>query len=151
MIEIYFQNKPISASIKHNAFYKLIILMAIINYCARGKKASLLLIHLVFWALRNSDNYKILLDFSNDYRKTLVPWAFETGIDRVLSLGYIYSFIDKEIVTDTLEIKINTEGQKLLTNIEKEKLFEEDIEMIKKIGQLPKGKINNANSNWTLI
>ncbi|WP_047432767.1 hypothetical protein [Chryseobacterium indologenes] len=151
MIEIHFQNKPISASIKHNAFYKLIILMAILNYCARGKKASLLLIHLVFWALRNSDNYKILYDFSKNCRETLIPWAFETGIDQVLSLGYIYGFLEKEIVTDTLEIKLNAEGQSLLTNIMKEKLFEEDINRIKEIGQLQKGKTNKANSNWTLI
>jgi hypothetical protein len=33
----------------------------------------------------------------------------------------------------------------------KEKLFEEDINRIKEIGQLQKGKTNKANSNWTLI
>ena len=151
MIDINFQKKPISVSIKHNAYYKLIILLAIINYCARGKKASLLLIHLVFWSLRNSDNRKILFDFSKNYRNTLVPWTFETGIDQVLSLGYIYQFLEKEIVTDTLEIKISSEGQKLLNNIETEKLFEDDLNRIKQIGQLPKSKIIRANNNWTLV
>ncbi|MGX9986921.1 hypothetical protein [Soonwooa purpurea] len=151
MIDINFQKKPISVSIKHNAYYKLIVLLAIINYCARGKKASLLLIHLVFWSLRNSDNHKILYDFSKNYRNTLVPWTFETGIDQVLSLGYIYHFFEKEIITDTLEIKISSEGEKLLNNIENEKLFEEDITKIKQIGQLPKAKISRANNNWTLL
>jgi hypothetical protein len=69
----------------------------------------------------------------------------------VLSLGYIYHFIEKEIVTDTLEIKISSEGEKLLNNIENEKLFEEDIIKIKQIGRLPKAKIIRANNNWTLV
>ena len=61
----------------------------------------------------------------------------------MLSLGYIYHFIEKEIVTDTLEIKISSEGEKLLNNIENEKLFEEDI---KQIVFWTMGSLGNSNA-----
>ena len=59
MIDIKLINKPISVPIRYNAYYKLVLLLAIIEHCAMGKQASLQLIHFVFWGLRSEDNYKI--------------------------------------------------------------------------------------------
>ncbi|WP_410220732.1 hypothetical protein [Pedobacter sp.] len=151
MISIQLDQKPTSVSIRYNGYYKIVLLLAIIKHCGYAKKASLELIHVVFWSLRNEVNYQVLLDLSNQKRNTLVPWTFEHGIDEVLALGFINEYIEKIIVTQTLEIKITEKGTEIINAINQFKLFQEEIEKIKALGIIPKNRLSNANKNWKLI
>lgn len=114
-------------------------------------KASLQLIHLVFWSLRNNKNYQVLYDLKKNNRSSLIPWTFEFGIEKVLALGYIEKYIQRKIVTDTLEIEITKKGIDVLNSITEYELFQEEIKKIKSIGKIPKTKISRANNNWKLI
>ncbi|MYY44000.1 hypothetical protein [Elizabethkingia anophelis] len=151
MIKIQLDQKPISISIRYNGYYKIVLLLAIIKYCGYGKKASLELIHIVFWALRNDYNYSVLNDLANQQRNSLVPWTFEHGIDEVLALGFINEYIEKVIVTQTLEIKITDKGDEIIDSIRKFDLFQDEIQKISALGKIPKNRLNNANKNWKLI
>lgn len=151
MINIILDEKKTSVSIKYNAYYKLVMLLSIINYCGRSNKASLQLIHLVFWSLRNDRNYQVLYDLKKGTRNSLIPWSFEFGIEKVLALGYIEEYIQKKIVTNTLEIEITKKGIDVLSSITAIELFQEEIDKIKNIGSIPKAKLNRANNNWKLI
>lgn len=151
MINVILDEKPTSISIKYNAYYKLVILLAIINYCGRSKKASLQLIHLIFWSLRDDKNYQVLNDLKLNSRNTLIPWSFEFGIEKVLALGYIEEYIHKKIVSSTLEIEITEKGINVLKSINEYGLFQEEIEKIKKIGKVSKTRLDRANQNWKLI
>jgi hypothetical protein len=151
MINIILEEKKTSVSIKYNAYYKLVILLSIINYCGGKNKASLQLIHLLFWSLRDDKNYSVLLDLKIGNRNTLIPWSFEFGIEKVLALGYIENFLDRKIVADTLEIEITQKGIEILNLINENALFEEEIKKIKFVGKIPKTKIDKANNNWKLI
>lgn len=151
MIKIILNEKKTSVSIRYNAYYKLVILLAIINHCGSRKKADLQLIHLMFWALRDKKNYQILYDIKKDLRDSLTPWSFEFGLEKVLAIGYIEQFLDKIIVNDQLEIVLTEKGLETLNSINKEELFQDEIEKIKSIGWLPKTKLNKANNNWKLL
>lgn len=151
MIDIILDEKPISISIRYNGYYKIVLLLAIIKYCGISKKASLQLIHIVFWSLRKQSNYQILLDLSNQLRKSLVPWTFEHGIDEVLALGYINGYIERVIVTDTLEIKLTDKGDDIINSINEFNLFQDEIQRIMALGKIPKTRLNTANNHWTLI
>jgi hypothetical protein len=152
MIDIKFTNKPISEPIRYNAYYKLVLLLAIIEYCSIGRKASLHLIHLVFWSLRSDENYDVLLNFSNQVRSTLTPWSFEPGVEKILILAFVNKYCEKAIVGgDSLEIKITNEGIEIIKKIKSLDLFKEDLGKIKKLGKIPKNRINNANQNWALL
>lgn len=151
MINIILDEKKTSVSIKYNAYYKLVMLLSIINYCGGKNRASLQLIHLLFWSLRNDENYQVLYDLKKGNRDSLIPWSFEFGIEKVLTLGYIEKYIDREKVTGTLEINITQKGIDVLEAIIKHELFQEEIEKIKNIGKIPKTRMNNANNNWKLI
>jgi len=151
MIDIKLTSKAISQPIRHNAYYKLVIMLAIINYCANGKKASIQLIHLVFWGLRTESNYQVLDDLSKRVRQTITPWSFETGIDKILSLAFVNKYCEKIIIGDSLEIKITIDGEEVLEKMNDSDLFTEDILKIKKLGKIPKSRIINANKKWTLI
>jgi len=151
MINIIINEKKTSVSIRYNAFYKLVILLGIIKFCGRGNKASLQIIHLLFWALRDDKNYQVMHDLKLDIRNSLTPWSFEFGLEKVLSIGYIEEYIDKKIVSGTLEIVLTNKGLQILKSINEEELFVEEIEKIKTIGWMPKSKIEKANNNWKLI
>jgi len=151
MINIQLDQKPTSVSIRYNGYFKVVLLLAIIKYCGYAKKASLELIHVAFWSLRNDINYQVLLDLSNQQRNSLVPWTFEHGIDEVLALGFINEYIEKIIVTQTLEIKITNKGNEIIDSINEFELFQDEILKIKALGKIPKNRLSNANKNWKLI
>lgn len=152
MINIILDEKKTSVSIRYNAYYKLVILLAIINYCGSKNKASLQLIHLLFWSLRDENNYQVLFDLKKGNRATLIPWSFEYGIEKVLALGYIEEYIKRTKLSDnTLEIEITQKGIDVLNSIIENNLFEEEIEKIKKIGKIPKTRLEKANNNWKLV
>lgn len=151
MINIKLDQKPTSISIRYNGYYKIFLLLAIIKYCGYGKKASLELIHIVFWSLRNANNYQVLIDLSNQLRKTLIPWTFEHGIDEVLSLGYINEYIERVIVSQTLEIKLTDKGDDIINSINQFDLFQDELQKIRALGKIPKSRLISANKNWSLI
>lgn len=151
MIDIRLDQKPTSISIRYNGYYKIVLLLAIIRYCGYNKKASLELIHVVFWSLRDNNNYQVLLDLSNQVRKNLIPWTFEHGIDEVLALGFINEYIERIIVGQTLEIKITDKGNDIINSINHFDLFQDEIQKIRGLGKIPKSRLAVANSNWSLI
>ncbi|MCY6334447.1 hypothetical protein OXV57_05550 [Bacteroides fragilis] len=153
MIDIKLINKPISVPIRYNAYYKLVLLLAIIEHCAMGKQASLQLIHFVFWGLRSEDNYKIVYDFSKKIRETLPPWSFEEGIDKILILSYINQYCKKKLVknTDTLEVEITENGEKVIAEIKKLELFKEDFDKIKALSKIARSRLDKANQQWIIF
>jgi dimeric dUTPase (all-alpha-NTP-PPase superfamily) len=151
MIKIVLEEKPTSVSIRYNGYYKIVLLLAIINYCAYAKKASLDLLHIVFWALRNDTNFQVLYDVAKQNRKSLIPWTFEHGIDEVLALGLINEYIEKIIVGESLEIKITQKGINIIASINEFELFQEEIQKIRSFGIIPRTRLQSANNNWKLI
>lgn len=151
MINIVLKSKEVSSPIKYNGYYKLILMMAIIKYCGRGGKASLSLIHLIFWSIKLEENYKVIIDLKKQNRSSLVPWSFETGIEKILSLAFVNNLCEKKISGGEIELNLTENGMKILDEIIKEKLFDEELFKIKVIGNIPKNRIKDANSNWKLI
>ncbi|MDV3662675.1 hypothetical protein CMU51_01205 [Elizabethkingia anophelis] len=151
MISILLDQKPTSVSIRYNGYYKIVLLLAMIKYCGYGKKANLELIHIVFWGLRNDNNYNVLFDLAGKKRNTLIPWTFEYGIDEVLALGFVNDYIEKTIVGKNLEIKITARGIEIVDAINKFELFQEEIEKIRSLGIIPKSRLDYANKNWKLV
>ena len=151
MINIILDEKKTSVSIRYNAYYKLVILLAIINHSGSGNKASLQLIHLMFWALRDNKHYQVIYDLKKNLRNSLTPWSFEFGLEKVLAIGYIEQYLDKKVVSDQLEIILTEKGLETLNSIKKDDLFQDEIDKIKSIGWLPKTKLKKANNNWKLL
>lgn len=153
MIDIKLINKPISVPIRYNAYYKLVLLLAIIEHCAMNKQASLQLIHFVFWGLRSEYNYKVVYDFSKKIRETLPPWSFEEGIDKILILSYINQYCKKVLVKniDTLEVEITENGEKVIAEIKKLELFKEDFDKIKALSKIARSRLDKANQQWIIF
>lgn len=151
MINIILKSKEVSFPIKYNGYYKLILMLAIIKYCGRGGKASITLIHLIFWSIRSNENFNVIMEIQKQIRTSLVPWSFETGIEKILALAFINELCKKEVSGGEIELSLTEHGVQVLKEIVKEELFVEEINKIKTIKQFPKNRIKSANSNWKLI
>jgi hypothetical protein len=150
MIQIRLDEKPTSISIRYNGYYKLVVLLSIIRYCGRGDKASLTLIHLVFWSLRKDENYQVLYDVAKANRYNLIPWTFEHGIETTLSLGYANGYVEKVIAGDSLKVQITEKGIEVIKSINDFELFTEEIHKIINLGVIPENRLNKANNKWIL-
>lgn len=151
MINIIIDEKATSVSIRYNAYYKLVILLAIINHCGSKNKAGLQLIHIMFWALRDDKNYQVLFDLKMNLRNSLTPWSFEFGLEKALAIGYIDEYLERKLVTNQLEIAITSKGLELLNSIKNDELFQDEINKIDTIGWIPKITLEKANNNWKLL
>lgn len=152
MIDIKLISKPISQPIRYNAYYKLVLLLALLKNCTRRPhKAPLSIIHLLFWSLRNENNYQVILDFAQKRSNTLVPWSFESGLDKIITLSFIKGYCNKSITNSILEIQITDKGRKVLDEIKDLNLFSDELKRIENIGILHKTRVDKANSNWKLI
>lgn len=151
MIEIKLDQKPTSISIRYNAYYKIVILLAIIKFCGTSKKVSVSHIHIIFWSLRNENNYQVLYDLVKKRRSNLTPWTFEHGINEVLAIGYINKYIERKVVSDTLDIGITEIGESIIDTIIEKKLFQYEIDKIKSFGKISKSVLDKGNKNWALI
>ena len=103
-----------------------------------------------FWSLRNATNYQVLIDFVNkiEYINSMV---IEHGIEEVLALGLINEYIERVIVTQTLEIKITDKGIEILEKIKQFQLFQDEMQKIRALGTISKVRLSRANLNWKLI
>lgn len=155
MIDINFTSKAIPEPIRYNTYYKVVILLAILNYCSHRKRAPIHLLHFAYWGLRNDENYKVILDFSKGQRKTIVPWSFEQGINKILSLAFINQYCERVIIggdkLNSLEIKITEHGENVIRKISDLELFQDDLTRLKNIGKISKSGLISANNKWTLI
>lgn len=151
MINVKLVSKPISEPISFNAYYKLVIFLAILKHCTRSpNKAPLSIVHLIFWGLRTEGNFAVLKDFSKQKRASLVPWSFEPGLEQVLILGITEGYCERKIVSGQLEIQITEMGRHVVEKISESQLFEEQLHKLIEIGVIAKSRIDSANSKWEL-
>ncbi|MDO6388687.1 hypothetical protein Q4E40_01025 [Pontibacter sp. BT731] len=147
MIEIKLDTKPIPVPL----IYKLVLLLAVLRYGTRKPfKAPLLSLHVFLWGIRSEENFDVLRSIARAGRDTIVPWSFEPSLDKTIILALVNEYCVREIVSNSLEIKLTGKGNQFLSKIEKLKVFEDDITKIKQIGIIPKVIIEKASKAWVL-
>lgn len=152
MIEVKLDIKPIPVPLIYQPIYKIIMLLCILRYgTPKPHNSTFLKLHLYMWALRNNENYNLLLAIKKKERDSVVPWIFEPSLDRIVTLAVINGLCKREILSTELQIQITEIGLKLLEKVEKLDLFTDDITKIKTIGNIPQASILRANSKWEIF
>lgn len=152
MIEVKLDIKPIPVPLVYQPIYKIIMLLAILQYgTSRPHNSTFLKLHLYMWALRSEENYDILLSVKKRQRNSVVPWIFEPSLDRIVTLAIINGFCKREVLSNELQIQILDPGVELLRKIEEMNLFIEDISKIRAIGIIPQSLMASANNKWEIF
>jgi hypothetical protein len=93
--------------------------------------------------MRDEENMKILMDYKNEIRNTLVPWCFEPSLDKALIIALVNNYCIKQVGG---KIKLTIKGKKMIEIINKNNLFSKQIQLLEKIGDI--SKIINEKQNW---
>lgn len=151
MIEAKLDIKPIPVPSIYQPIYKLIMLLAILKYGSRRPyNCTYLKLHMYLWGLRSVDNYYSLLKLKKPEIKSILPWSYESGLSRLVTLALINNYCVRAVKSNELQIQLTEAGIDLISRIEELGLFKEDIMKIKKIGIISQTKIKEASTNWSL-
>lgn len=151
MIKAKLNIKPIPVPSINQPIYKLILLLAVLKYGTRkSQNCTFLKLHLYLWALRTNDNYESLIALKKKEIKTILPWSYEPGLNKLITLGLVNNYCSRVIKSSELQIILTVDGDTFISKIERRNLFSEDIDKIKKIGIIPQTKLKSASTNWKL-
>ena len=146
MIEINVNPKPIYTPLHLQPIYRVAQVVLILNYTTgSSKSATISMLQTIAWSMRDERNLQVLLDFKDDIRHNLVPWCFEPALDRALIIAIINGYCER--LTGG-KIKLTKTGKKLIGTIEENDYFQDQINSLKRIGDV--SKLLGYKQNWGL-
>jgi hypothetical protein len=144
MIEIIIEPKSVYLPLHLQPIYRVSQILLILNYnTGSSKSATISLLQTIAWSMRDEDNLKILMDYKEEKRHSLVPWCFEPALDKALILALVNGYCERLVGG---KIKLTKNGRKLIEIIIKNDLFKIQIASLKKIGDV--SKILNEKQIW---
>ncbi|MBE7685491.1 MULTISPECIES: hypothetical protein [Tenacibaculum] len=144
MKETIINPKPVYIPLHLQPIYRVsqILLILYIN-TGSSKSATISLLQTIAWAMRDEQNMKILIDYKNNLRNTLVPWCFEPALDKALIIALVNDYCIKQIGG---KIKLTPKGKKFVELINNNSLFKKQIDLLENIGDV--SKIISEKQNW---
>ena len=141
MIEIISNPKSVYVPVHLQPVYRVSQILLILNYnTGSSKSATISLLQTIAWAMRDEENFKILMDYKEEKRHSLVPWCFEPALDKALILALVNEYCESLVGG---KIKLTKKGKKLIELIIKDNLFKTQITSLKKIGDVSKKLTEN--------
>jgi hypothetical protein len=141
MIEIISNPKSVYVPVHLQPVYRVSQILLILNYnTGSSKSATISLLQTIAWAMRDEENFKILMDYKEEKRHSLVPWCFEPALDKALILALVNEYCERLVGG---KIKLTKKGKKLIELIIKDNLFKTQITSLKKIGDVSKKLTEN--------
>lgn len=145
-MQITFKRKPVPIPADYRPLYKITLILLILEKNSRGKKASLMKLHLFSWALKSNFSRERLIDAlkTNDLPDL---WSFEPSLNRAL----IFAEAEKlcEVVNKT-NYKITTKGKEFLGKVlGDDQVFKDEKEFLNKVGlKVGETLIQNTIKKW---
>lgn len=147
MIQIDIKPKAKYLPLQYQPIYKVTQILLILSYCTgNSKSASISLLHTIAWAMRDKENEKILTDFNNGKRKSLVPWCYEPALDKALVIAIVNSYCSRQVGG---KIKLAKKGASLVQIIKKENFFKKEIRLLESIGTISETLIS-TKYHWEI-
>lgn len=148
-MKISIKDRPMPVPLFYQPIFKEIMILAILKFGTnRNNKATINKIHLYSWALRDDRHYKVLNDIKNKKRTTLVPWAYEPAIEKILILAIVDKYCKKDTAGDKTYFVLTEEGDIFLAYVLRNNMFGSYIQRIKSLGNISEAALIKANNNW---
>ena len=147
-MQIKITQKPFHISANARVLYKLIELLLIL-YFSRGKKASLLKIHLLIWVLERRERREVLLKSKESgYEKSIGLWSSNEYTNKAL----LYLFEDGLCSINKKTYALTDDGKEFIEQIIKDKeVFIEEKSFLKTVTMsLTEAKIEKLKKIWMI-
>ncbi|BCA28701.1 hypothetical protein N5C55_26330 [Pseudomonas otitidis] len=146
MARIKFTRRPSPALAEQRPLYKITQALLIVEICCRGKKCSLIKLHLLNWALKSRGRISSLEIAAKNKKLSIPVWGFDPALAVALQLA-----LEEEIFTiEGLNLKITKKGNQLLdVIINDETAFPKEKSQLKKIGKgITEEMVTSVSKGW---
>lgn len=145
MSKLTFHRKPMPLMAEHRPIYKITQLLLVLNISSRGKKSSLIRLHLLSWVLKDEIRKKMLLESVNQNQILFGVW----GVDPAVNISLQYAEAEGLISKSGLSYKLTQDGAKYVSQIDSEMAFKDDYFFLKSIGsKITEGMVENIIREW---
>lgn len=145
MSKLTFHRKPMPLMAEHRPIYKITQLLLVLYLSSRGKKSSLIRLHLFSWVLKDEIRKKMLLESANQKQILFGVW----GVDPAVNISLQYAEAEGLISKSGLSYKLTQDGAKYVSEIDSEMAFKDDYFFLQSIGsKITEGMVENIIREW---
>lgn len=145
MSKLTFHRKPMPLMAEHRPIYKITQLLLVLYLSSRGKKSSLIRLHLFSWILKDEIRKKMLLESANQNQILFGVW----GVDPAVNISLQYAEAEGLISKSGLSYKLTQDGAKYVSEIDSEMAFKDDYFFLQSIGsKITEGMVENIIREW---
>ncbi|GHA09861.1 hypothetical protein [Oceanisphaera arctica] len=145
MSKLTFHRKPMPLMVEHRPIYKITQLLLVLYLSSRGKKSSLIRLHLFSWVLKDEIRKKMLLESANQNQILFGVW----GVDPAVNISLQYAEAEGLISKSGLSYKLTQDGAKYVSEIDSEMAFKDDYFFLQSIGsKITEGMVENIIKEW---
>ena len=145
MSKLTFQRKPMPLMAEHRPIYKITQLLLVLYLSSRGKKSSLIRLHLFSWVLKDEIRKKMLFESANQNQILFGVW----GVDPAVNISLQYAEAEGLIIKSGLSYKLTQDGIKYVSEIDSEIAFKDDYFFLQSIGsKITEGMVENIIREW---
>lgn len=145
MAKIKFTRRPSPVLAEHRPIYKIAQTLVMIELCGRGKKCSLIKLHLLNWALKSRSRIELLQHAARSKSLHLPVWGF----DPALAISLQLSVEDGLLEIEGSGVSITDKGCTLLEEIMKDDYLKSEKESLNLIGKgLTETMVSAAAKGW---
>jgi len=145
MSKLTFHRKPMPLMAEHRPIYKITQLLLVLYLSSRGKKSSLIRLHLFSWVLKDEIRKKMLLESANQNQVLFGVW----GVDPAVNISLQYAEAEGLISKSGLSYKLTQDGAKYVSEIDSEMAFKDDYFFLQSIGsKITEGMVENIIREW---
>lgn len=145
MSKLTFHRKPMPLMAEHRPIYKITQLLLVLNLSSRGKKSSLIRLHLFSWVLKDERRKKMLLASANQNQILFGVW----GVDPAVNISLQFAEAEGLISKSGLSYKLTQDGAKYVSEIDNEMVFKDDYIFLQTLGsKITEGMVENIIKEW---
>ncbi|KOO59212.1 hypothetical protein WH43_04310 [Rheinheimera sp. KL1] len=130
MSKLSFNRAAMPVTPEYRPFFKILRILLILKLSSRGKRSSLIKMHLLNWVLKEEGRKIILNETINDGKIVFQVW----GVDPALNFALQYCVAEKLVLRQSGGFLLSESGGKFLSSIPAVELYEPDFNFLKELG-----------------
>jgi hypothetical protein len=145
MSYLTFNRKAMPIIAEYRPMFKIAQILLILFYSSRGKKSSLIRLHLINWALKDSNRKAALIESSVRKEILFDVWGIDPALNLSLQFGVAEGLIERKSST----YKITTKASEFIQKIGEDSFYYNDIVFLKGLGTtITENMVNEIVGAW---
>lgn len=146
MNRISFHRKPMPILAEYRPLYKITQVLLILYLCSRGKKSSLIKLHLFSWVMKDDKRKSILLASANKNKILFGVW----GVDPSVNYAIQYSLGEGLLERVGVSYKLSKKGESFISEINEGDVISGEYLFLKSLGlRVTEGMVDEIVEAWS--